>query len=127
MTRLTEDQIIGLIEDQTITPDMTRQAAEFYVGRVLRPALPAPGTDTPDNAVTETPGPSADSVQDTESAPPLPSEAPNVAPDAPTPTPAPRLPSDLWSRACGRLCQVSRGAGKARAVGVVIDVAGDRR
>jgi hypothetical protein len=33
--------------------------------------------------------------------------------------------SDLWSRACGRLCQVSRGAGQAGAAGVVIDVAND--
>ena len=36
-------------------------------------------------------------------------------------------PNDLWSRACGRLCQVSRGAGQAGAVGVVVDVAGDGR
>ena len=34
-------------------------------------------------------------------------------------------PSDLWSRGCGRLCQVLRRAGKARTVGVVVDVAGD--
>jgi hypothetical protein len=38
-----------------------------------------------------------------------------------------RGPSDLWSRACGRLCQVSRGAGKARTAGVFVDVAGDGR
>jgi phenylacetate-CoA ligase len=35
--------------------------------------------------------------------------------------------NDLWSRACGRLGQVSRGAGKARPVGVIIDVTGDGR
>jgi glycosyltransferase involved in cell wall biosynthesis len=36
-------------------------------------------------------------------------------------------PNDLWSRACGRLCQVSRGVGQAGAAGVVVDVAGDGR
>jgi hypothetical protein len=36
-------------------------------------------------------------------------------------------PSDLWSWACGRLCQVSRGARKARPVGVIVDMAGDGR
>lgn len=35
------------------------------------------------------------------------------------------LPNDLWSRACGRLCQVSRGAEKAGLLGVMVDVAGD--
>jgi hypothetical protein len=45
----------------------------------------------------------------------------------PSTEPASFVPSDLWSRACGRLGQVSRGAGKARAVGVIVDVAGDGR
>src|SRR6266536_481959 len=36
-----------------------------------------------------------------------------------------KAPNDLWSRACGRLCQVSRGAGQPGAAGVVVDVAGD--
>jgi hypothetical protein len=36
-----------------------------------------------------------------------------------------RRPSDLWSPACGRLCQVSRGPGEAGAGGVVVDLAGD--
>ena len=35
--------------------------------------------------------------------------------------------NDLWSRACGRLCQVSGRAGQAGAVGVVFHVAGDGR
>jgi transposase len=36
-----------------------------------------------------------------------------------------RSTSDLWSPASGRLCQVSRGPGKAGAGGVVVDLAGD--